>query len=100
MNIFEGHINGNIPVIVDFSAPWCNTGQMMDAVLHEVKETAGEKVTVLKIDIDKEPGFKELYDIKTVPTLILFKKGNILWRKAGIAPAHEILDHINIAMAI
>ncbi|MBL7745276.1 MAG: thioredoxin family protein [Chitinophagaceae bacterium] len=95
MNIFEGHINGSKPVIVDFSAEWSGTDKMLEPVLHEIKEKTGEKISVLKIDIDKEPSLKELYDIRTVPTLIIFKHGKVIWRKNGIATTHEILEHLS-----
>lgn len=95
MNIFEGHINSSKPVIVDFSAEWSNPGKLMDLVLHEIKEEAGEKITVLKIDIDKDPGYKEFYGITTVPTVIVFKKGKIIWRKNGLATVHELIEQVS-----
>lgn len=96
MKVFEGHIKGDKPVVIDFSAEWSNTGKMMDPVLHEVKEKVGEKIAVLRIDIDKEPGLKKMYDIRTIPTLIIFNHGNIIWRKNGMASVHEIMEHLNI----
>lgn len=96
MNNFEGHINGEKPVVVDFSANWCSPCKMMEPILHEVKETVGERVTVLNIDIDKSPQYAEQYDVRSVPALIIFKEGNIVWRKNGITPAHEILRHLNL----
>ncbi|HEY6504800.1 MAG TPA: thioredoxin family protein [Chitinophagaceae bacterium] len=96
MNIFEGHINGSKPVIVDFSAGWSNPGRLMDPILHEIKEEAGGKITVLKIDIDKEPAYKEFYNIITVPTIIVFKNGKIIWRKNGLATAHELIEQVSL----
>ena len=96
MNNFEGHINGDKPVIVDFFAEWCGPCKLMSPVLHELKEQVGDRATILKIDIDKVPYYTQLYGVMSVPTLIIFKKGNIVWRKSGVAPAKEILQHLNM----
>jgi len=98
MNIYEGHISGDKPVIIDFCAEWCAPGKMMEPILRELKEKVGEMITVLRVDIDKEPGLKKLYDIRTVPTLVIIKHGNVIWRKNGMASAHEIMEHINTAL--
>lgn len=92
---FEGHIKGSTPVVVDFFAEWCGPCKLMGPILHEVKEKVGERATVLKLDIDKSPYYSELYNIRSVPTLIIFKNGNVLWRKSGVASSHEILEHLN-----
>ena len=94
MNNFQSHINGDKPVVVDFFAEWCGPCKMMPPILQEVKKTAGEKVTVLKMDIDKNPQFARLYNIQSVPTLIIFKNGNVHWRTSGVTPASEILRHL------
>ena len=99
MNNFEGHIKGEKPVLVDFFAEWCVPCKMMTPVLHEVKQHIGDRVTVLKMDIDKNPYYSQLYNIQAVPALILFKNGNIIWRKNGLAPAHEILHHLKTHIA-
>lgn len=96
MNSFEGHIKGDKPVVVDFFADWCGPCKLMPPILHEVKEQVGERATVLKMDIDKVPYYTQLYNIRSVPTLIIFKEGQILWRKSGVASAHEILQHLNM----
>jgi thioredoxin 1 len=96
MESFEGHIKGSKPVVVDFFAEWCQPCKMMTPVLHEVKEKIGDRATVLKLDIDKSPFYSEMYNIRAVPTLIIFKEGNILWRKSGVTSAHEILQHLNM----
>jgi len=94
MNNFEGHINGNKPVIVDFYADWCGPCKLMSPILSEVKEKVGDKATVLKLDIEKAPQYTQLYNVRAIPTLIIFKNGNILWRKSGVASANEILNHL------
>ncbi len=95
MNNFEQHIQGTKPVVVDFFAAWCGPCKMMPPILKQVKESAGEKVTILKMDIDKNRRYAEKYGIQSVPTLIIFKEGKILWRKSGVAPAGEILNQLN-----
>ena len=95
MNSFEAHINGPKPVVVDFYAVWCGPCKMMTPVLHEVKERIGERATILKMDIDKNPDYVRLYNIQAVPTLIIFRGGKILWRKNGVTSSREILEHLN-----
>ena len=94
MNNFEGHINGNKPVIVDFYADWCGPCKLMGPVLSEVKEKIGNKATILKLDIEKAPQYTQLYNVRAIPTLIIFKKGSILWRKSGVTTAKEILSNL------
>ena len=96
MNSFEKHINGPKPVVVDFYAVWCGPCKMMTPVLHEVKERIGEKATILKMDIDKNPDYVRRYNIQAVPTLIIFQGGKILWRKNGVTSSREILEHLNL----
>jgi thioredoxin 1 len=96
MNSFESHIQGGKPVIVDFFAEWCGPCKMMAPVLHEVKEHLGDKVTILKMDIDLNPMYAQLYGVQSVPTTILFRNGDILWRKTGLVPAHTIIEAVRL----
>jgi thioredoxin 1 len=96
MNNFESHIKGDKPVVVDFFAEWCGPCKLMGPVLHEVKENIGDRATILKMDIDKASYYSQLYGVQAVPTLIIFKKGNVVWRKSGVTPAHEILRQLNL----
>ncbi|HEY0678840.1 MAG TPA: thioredoxin [Chitinophagaceae bacterium] len=92
---FESHIRGDKPVVVDFYADWCAPCKLMAPVLHEVKEIVGERATVLKMDIDKNPQYAQTYGIQAVPTLIIFKDGKQIWRKSGVTHAREILQRLN-----
>lgn len=96
MTSFNTHINGDKPVVVDFFAEWCGPCKMMPPILKEVKEKLGEKITVLKMDIDKNPHYANHFGVQAVPTLMVFKKGKVIWRHAGVTPAHEILRQLNL----
>lgn len=99
MKSFTSHIEGSKPVLVDFFAEWCGPCKMMPPVLSQVKEKMGDSATILKMDIDKNPTFASKYNVQSVPTLIIFKDGNIVWRKTGVIPANEILKHLNFYIA-
>ena len=94
MNNFETHINGITPVVVDFFAEWCGPCKMMPPILKEVKAAVGEQATILKMDVDKNRLYSEKFGIQSIPTLIIFKNGKILWRKSGVASAQEIMQHL------
>ncbi len=87
---FSEMINAEKPVLIDFSAEWCGPCRMMPPILKKVKELMGENVTIYKIDIDKNPSAAEAYNVRSVPTLILFKKGEVKWRQAGVVQANEL----------
>jgi len=94
MNNFESYIQGNIPVVVEFYADWSEPCKLMDPVMQEVKEIAGERAITIRIDIDKNQELAQQYRIYTAPTVAIFKEGRIIWHNNGITTAHEILDHL------
>lgn len=96
---FQTHIEGNKPVVVDFFAEWCGPCKMMPPILKQVKEEVGDKATVLKLDIDKNPSYASKYGVMSVPTLIIFKNGKIIWRKSGVTQAREIVQQLSAATA-
>jgi thioredoxin 1 len=83
-------INGDVPVLVDFSAEWCGPCKMMKPVLEELHRKMGDKVRILKIDVDHSPAISEKLRIQSVPTLILFQKGKSLWRQSGVMQASQL----------
>jgi len=94
MSKFNELINSNTPVLVDFFAEWCGPCKMMQPILKDVKSQLGEDVKVLKIDIDKNPAVANAYSIQGVPTLMIFKYGEIKWRQSGVRQANELVSLI------
>jgi thioredoxin 1 len=87
---FKDIIQGDKPVLVDFSAEWCGPCKMMPPILKELKQMLGDSTTILKIDIDKSPATAASYQVQSVPTLIIFQKGEIKWRRSGVTSAREL----------
>ena len=95
MGNFIKLINGDVPVLADFFATWCGPCKTMAPILKEAKNKLEDKVTVVKIDVDKNQVAANRFSIRGVPTLILFIKGEIVWRKSGILSAEQLLSEIH-----
>lgn len=89
---FNNIINSETPVLVDFSADWCGPCKMLAPILKQVKETLGDKIKIVKIDVDKNQLLAAKYQVRGVPTMLLFKNGNQLWRQSGLLQKEQILS--------
>ncbi len=83
MEKFNDIINGNQLTLVDFFATWCAPCKVMHPVLEQLKEYVGEEIRIIKIDVDKNQALSNAYGIQSIPTLMLFKSGKMLWRQSG-----------------
>ena len=95
MSAFQDLINGSTPVLIDFFADWCSPCHAMSPVIKEIKSNYGEKLKVIKIDIDKNVKVADKFQVKGVPTFILYKKGEIVWRKAGIIEKENFINQLD-----
>jgi thioredoxin 1 len=94
MGKFKEIISAPTPTLVDFFATWCGPCQTMSPVLDELKKVYGEKIRIIKIDVDKNPAIADQFKIRGVPTLILFKEEKILWRESGAFPLSVLKSKI------
>ena len=88
-------INGSQLTLVDFFATWCGPCKMMHPVLEQLKEEMGDSLRIIKIDIDKNEALMEQYRIQSVPTLMLFRKGDALWRQSGAMSLTDLKKVVN-----
>lgn len=94
MSKFNELINSDTPVLVDFFATWCGPCQMLMPVLKEVKDNMGERVKILKIDVDKNQELAAQFQVRGVPTMVLFQNGKQIWRQSGVLTKDEIIRTI------
>jgi thioredoxin 1 len=95
MSAFNDLINGDEPVLVDFYADWCGPCKTMAPILSEVSRELKGKARIIKVDIDKNPQAANHYNIRSVPTLLLFRKGEVRWQQSGVVPARAVIDAVS-----
>ena len=94
MEKFNEMINGEQLTLVDFFATWCGPCKMMHPILEQLKEKMGDDIRILKVDVDKNEALSMQYRIQSVPTLMLFKKGEMLWRQSGAMSLNDLMQKI------
>jgi len=94
MSKFSELVKSSKPLLVDFFAEWCGPCKMMPPILREVKEKLGEEVVIIKVDADKNQRLVAEYNVRGVPTLILFKDGGIKWKQSGVVDASSLTQII------
>ncbi|MDZ7682795.1 MAG: thioredoxin [Fodinibius sp.] len=92
---FNDIINGDKPVLVDFYTDWCGPCKMMGPILKELKNKMGDQLNIIKVDAEKNADAAIKYNVRGVPTLILFKDGQILWQQSGVMQANQLQSIIN-----
>ena len=95
MEKFNEMINGEQLTLVDFFATWCGPCKMMHPILEQLKEKMGDDIRILKVDVDKYEALSMQYRIQSVPTLMLFKKGEMLWRQSGAMSLNDLMQKIS-----
>lgn len=93
-NSFNTIIKSEKPVLIDFSADWCGPCKMLAPILKQVKDSLGERITILKIDVDKNQALASKYQVRGVPTMVLYQNGKQLWRQSGVLTKDEIIKII------
>ena len=91
---FDSIINSDKPVLIDFFATWCGPCKTLAPILKQVKDNLGERITILKIDVDKNQELASKYQVRGVPTMVLFQNGKLLWRESGVLSQDEIIKTI------
>jgi len=92
---FKDLIKDQQPVLVDFSAEWCGPCKMMGPVLEQLKDKMGDKIRILKIDVDNNPELAQKYNIRSIPTLMLFQSGLTKWSGVGVMTSNHLENVIN-----
>ena len=91
---FDEIINSEKPVLIDFYADWCGPCQMLGPILKEVKDTLGDRISIIKINVDNNQAAANHYRVKGVPTMMLFQDGKQLWRQSGVLSKIDIVNII------
>lgn len=94
MSKFNALINSDTPVLVDFFAEWCGPCKTMSPILKQAAGILKNRVKIIKVDIDKNPSVARKYNVRGVPTFLLFHKGTVKWQQSGVMPAEQLVQFI------
>jgi thioredoxin 1 len=92
---FQNLINSEVPVLLDFYADWCGPCQAMKPILVDLKERMGDKAMIVKIDTEKNQDLSSYLQIRSIPTLMIYKKGEQVWRHSGVVDANQLEEILN-----
>tara|TARA_R110001592_G_scaffold104103_3_gene293013 strand:- start:5474 stop:5770 length:297 start_codon:yes stop_codon:yes gene_type:complete len=95
MNDFNTIINSDTPTLVDFFATWCGPCKTMSPIVEETKNLLGDKAKVLKVNVDNNREVSMKYNIRSIPTMVIFKNGEIVWRKPGVTSSKDLIEEVN-----
>lgn len=91
---FNEIINSDKPTLVDFYADWCGPCKAMSPIIEQTKQELGSDATILKINVDNNTDVAKKYGIRSIPTLIIFKEGNVVWRQSGVPQKELIVESV------
>ena len=95
---FNEIIQSNTPTLIDFHATWCGPCKAMAPILQETKQALGDQVQIIKIDVDKNQGLAQTLGVQGVPTLVLYRNGELIWRQSGVVPKHQLVEVVKKAL--
>lgn len=95
MSDFNTIINSDKPTLVDFFATWCGPCKTMAPIVDETKNILGDKAKVLKVNVDNNRAVSMKYNIRSIPTMVIFKNGEIVWRKPGVTSSKDLVEEVN-----
>jgi thioredoxin 1 len=95
MSDFNTIINSDKPTLVDFFATWCGPCKTMAPIVDETKNILGDKAKVLKVNVDNNREVSMKYNIRSIPTMVIFKNGEIVWRKPGVTSSKDLVEEVN-----
>ena len=92
---FKDLINSETPLLIDFYADWCGPCKVLSPIIQEVKNDLGEKIKVVKIDVDANEALSQKLQVMSIPTIMVYKKGELLWRASGVQTKQALISKLN-----